>query len=76
MNLLFSYVKYSEASFQMSRQYTALLLATTLIWILLWLGYRNNKLNDEKKEKEKSARIKSKTERRKKLDNLYPNKNN
>ena len=71
---LFSYVKYSEASFQMTSQYTELLLITSIVWILLWFGYRNNKLNDEKKMKEKQERIKAKTERRKKLDSLYPNK--
>ena len=73
MDLFFSYVKYSEASFQMTSQYTALLLITSGIWILLWFGYRNNKLNDDKKMQEKQARIKAKTERRKKLDSLYPN---
>ncbi len=72
---LFSYVKYSEASFQMSNEYIALLLITTCIWILLWLGYRKNKINDENKMKEKKARIKAKTERRKKLESLYPSKN-
>ena len=75
MTKLFSYVKYSEASFQMSNEYIALLLITTCIWILLWLGYRKNKINDEKKMKEKQARIKAKTERRKKLESLYPSKN-
>ena len=74
MERLFSYVKYSEASFQMTGQYTALLLITSSIWILLWFGYRNNKLNDEKKMKEKQERIKAKIDRRKKLDSLYPNK--
>ncbi len=73
MDRLFSYVKYSEASFQMTSQYTALLLITSGIWILLWFGYRNNKLNDEKKMKEKQERIQANTERRKKLDSLYPN---
>ena len=73
MERLFSYVKYSEASFQMTSQYTALLLITSGIWILLWFGYKNNKLNDEKKMKEKQERIKAKTDRRKKLDSLYPN---
>ena len=73
MDTLFSYVKYSEASFQMTSQYTALLLITSGIWILLWFGYRNNKLNDEKKMKEKQDRIKAKTEMRKKLESLYPN---
>ena len=74
MESIFSYVKYSEASFQMTSEYTALLLITSGIWILLWFGYRNNKLNDEKKMKEKQERINAKTERRKKLDSLYPNK--
>ena len=59
----------------MSTEYIALLLTTTSIWILLWLGYRKNKINDENKLKEKQARIKAKTERRKKLESLYPNKN-
>ena len=75
MTKLFSYVKYSEASFQMSNEYIALLLITTCIWILLWFGYRKNKINDENKMKEKQARIKAKTERRRKLESLYPSKN-
>ena len=74
MEKLFSYVKYSEASFQMTSQYTALLLITSVMWVLLWFGYRNNKLNDEKKMQEKQDRIKANTERRKKLESLYPNK--
>ena len=74
MDSLFSYVKYSEASFPMTSQYTVLLLITSSIWILLWFGYRNNKLNDEKKIKEKLERIEAKTARRKKLESLYPNK--
>tara|TARA_Y100001978_G_scaffold55868_1_gene50235 strand:+ start:419 stop:649 length:231 start_codon:yes stop_codon:yes gene_type:complete len=72
---LFSYVKYSEASFQMSNEYFALLVVTTSIWILLWLGYRKNKISDENKMKEKQARIKAKTERRRKLESLYPSQN-
>ena len=72
MVTLFSYVKYSEASFPMTGQYTALLLLTTIIWILLWIGYRQNKINDEIKKKEKEKRINAKTERRKKLESLYP----
>ena len=73
---LFSYVKYSEASFPMTGQYTALLLLTTIIWILLWIGYRQNKINDEIKKKEKEERINAKTERRRKLESLYPNSTN
>ena len=74
MVTLFSYVKYSEASFPMTGQYTALLLLTTIIWILLWIGYRQNKINDEIKKKEKEVRINEKTERRRKLESLYPNR--
>ena len=74
MITLFSYVKYSEASFPMTGQYTALLLLTTIIWILLWIGYRQNKINDEIKKKEKEVRINEKTERRIKLESLYPNR--
>tara|TARA_Y100001978_G_scaffold30134_1_gene25941 strand:+ start:463 stop:645 length:183 start_codon:yes stop_codon:yes gene_type:complete len=58
----------------MSNEYIALFIITTCIWILLWLGYRKNKINDEKKMKDKQARIKAKTDRRKKLESLYPNK--
>ena len=58
----------------MSNEYITLLIITISIWILLWLGYRKNKINDEKKMKEKQARIKAKTERRRKLESLYPSK--
>ena len=71
---LFSYVKYSEASFLMTGQYTALLLLTSVIWVLLWIGYRQNKINDDIKKKEKEERINAKTERRRKLESLYPNR--
>ena len=71
---LFSYVKYSEASFPMTGQYTALLLLTTVIWVLLWIGYRQNKISDELKKKEKEERINAKTERKRKLESLYPNR--
>lgn len=73
---IFSYVKYSEASFPMTGQYTALLILTSVVWILLWFGYRQNKINDEIKEKEKRERINAKVERRKKLESLYPNRKN
>jgi len=76
MIILFSYVKYSEASFPMTGQYTALLLVTTVIWILLWIGYRQNKINDEIKKKEKEERINAKTLRRKQLESLYPDRKN
>ena len=74
VNIL-SYVKYSEASFPMTGQYTALLLLTSVIWVLLWIGYRQNKINDEIKKKEKEERINAKTERIRKLESLYPNRN-
>ena len=77
MSQIFCYVKYSEASFPMTGQYTFLLLITTVIWILLWFGYRQNKINDEIKKKEKDERINAKVQRRKKLESLYPsNKKN
>ena len=56
----------------MTGQYTALLLITSIIWILLWFGYRQNKINDEQKKKEKEERINAKVQRRKKLESLYP----
>ena len=58
----------------MSGQYIALLIATIIIWVLLWIGYRNNKINDEISEREKNRRILKKTEQRRKLESLYPNK--
>ena len=73
---LFSYVKYSEASFQMSNQYICLLLITLSIWVLLWIGYRNNKINDDKQAKEKKKRLQSKTLQKKKLESLYPKRIN
>ena len=72
MGPIFSYVKYSNASFPMTGQYTALLLTTSFIWVLLWFGYRQNKINDEIKKKEKEERINAKVQRRKKLESLYP----
>ncbi len=72
MSQIFSYVKYSEASFPMTGQYTSLLLITSIIWVLLWFGYRQNKINDEIKKKEKDERINAKVQRRKKLESLYP----
>ena len=72
MSLVFSYVKYSDASFPMTGQYTALLLITSIIWVLLWFGYRQNKINDEIKKKEKEERINAKVQIRKKLESLYP----
>jgi len=60
----------------MTGQYTALLLVTTVIWILLWIGYRQNKINDEIKKKEKEERINAKTLRRKQLESLYPDRKN
>ena len=72
MCLVFSYVKYSEASFPMTGQYTALLLITSVIWVLLWFGYRQNKINDEIKKREKEERIDAKVKRREKLDSLSP----
>jgi len=56
----------------MTGQYTALLLITSVIWVLLWFGYRKNKINDEIKKKEKKERINAKVKRREKLESLYP----
>ena len=72
MSLIFSYVKYSEASFPMTGKYMVLLLITSAIWVLIWFGYRQNKINDEIKKKEKEERINAKVQRRKKLESLYP----
>ncbi len=76
MILIFAYVKYSDASFPMTSQYALLLVLTILLWILLWFGYRQNKINDEIKKKEKEVRINAKIEKRKKLESLYPKSKN
>ncbi len=60
----------------MTGQYTVLLILTTFVWILLWFGYRQNKINDEIKKKEKEVRINAKIEKRKKLESLYPKSKN
>ncbi len=60
----------------MTGQYTLLLVLTTFVWILLWFGYRQNKINDEIKKKEKEVRINERVERRKKLESLYPKRKN
>ena len=72
MILILAYVKYSDASFPMTGQYSVLLILTTFVWILLWFGYRQNKINDEIKKKEKEVRINAKIEKIKKLERLYP----
>ena len=41
----------------MTGQYTALLLITSVIWVLLWFGYRQNKINDEIKKKKKKKEL-------------------
>ena len=56
----------------MTGEYTVLLILTTFVWILLWFGYRQNKINDEIKKKETELKINAKVERRKKLESLYP----
>ena len=56
----------------MTGQYTALLLITSVVWVLLWFGYRQNKITDEIKKKEKEERINAKVKRRKQLESLYP----
>ena len=76
MNQIFSYVKCSNANFPMTGQYTALLFLTSVIWVLLWFGYRQNKINDDIKKKEKEERINAKVQRRRKLESLYPNTKN
>ena len=60
----------------MTGEYTVLLILTTFVWILLWFGYRQNKINDEIKKKEKEVRINAKIEKRKKLESLYPKSKN
>ncbi len=75
MYSFFSYVKYSEASFPMTGQYISLLLITLLIWIFLWFGYRNNKINDEHKEKLRKKILQDKNLRLEKLSRLYPENN-
>tara|TARA_B100001029_G_C14611624_1_gene209275 strand:- start:57 stop:242 length:186 start_codon:yes stop_codon:yes gene_type:complete len=59
----------------MTGQYISLLLITLLIWIFLWFGYRNNKINDEHKEKLRKKILQDKNLRLEKLSRLYPENN-
>ena len=62
MNQIFSYVLYSQAELQWSWQYAIVSLIGCIICVGLWLGYRNNRINDEKKKADKSEDEKKKQE--------------
>ncbi len=70
----FSYVKYSQAQIQWSSEYGLILLVGILISIGLWIGYRNNEIEDERKKLEKIAVAKARKERLRKIKSLYPKK--
>ena len=75
MTRIFAYVQYSQAQMQWSWQYDALIwLIGVVIFIGLWIGYRNNEIEDEKKKLAKDLAVKARNQRLKKLESLYPKK--
>ncbi len=72
MNLSLAYVKYSTSHFDMSWGYGLLFIITLFLWVLLWYGYKNNRIYDEERKEEKEKRIRSKIEKSKRVSKLYP----
>ena len=70
----FAYVQYSQAQIQWSWQYSLISLTGVAIFIGLWIGYRNNEIEDEKKKLAKDLAIKARKQRLEKLESLYPKK--
>ena len=70
----FSYVQYSQAQIQWSWQYALIWLIGVVIFIGLWIGYRNNEIEDEKKKLAKDLAVKARKQRLEKLESLYPKK--
>ncbi len=71
---IFAYVQYSQAQIQWSWQYSLISLTGVAIFIGLWIGYRNNEIEDEKKKLAKDLAIKARKQRLEKLESLYPKK--
>ena len=71
---IFAYVQYSQAQIQWSWQYSLISLTGVAIFIGLWIGYRNNEIEDEKKKLAKDLAVKARKKRLKKLESLYPKK--
>ena len=74
MIITFGYVQYSQAQIQWSWQYTLISLIGIFIFIGLWIGYRNNEIEDEKKKLAKDLAVKARKQRLEKLASLYPKK--
>ena len=71
---IFAYVQYSQAQIQWSWQYALISLTGVAIFIGLWIGYRNNEIEDEKKKLAKDLEVKARKQRLEKLESLYPKK--
>ena len=71
---IFAYVQYSQAQIQWSWQYSLISLTGVAIFIGLWIGYRNNEIEDEKKKLAKDLAVKARKQRLEKLESLYPKK--
>ena len=71
---IFTYVKYSQAQIQWSWQYALISLIGGVIFVGLWIGYRNNEIEDEKKKLAKDLAVKARKQRLEKLASLYPKK--
>ena len=71
---LFSYIQYSQAQIEWSWEYGLVFFIGLLIFIGLWIGYRNNEIEDQKRKRLKVATDNAKKARLERLDALYPNK--
>ena len=70
----YAYVQYSQAQIEWSWQYALISLIGVVIFIGLWIGYRNNEIEDEKKKLAKDLAVKARKQRLEKLESLYPKK--
>ena len=74
MTRIFAYVQYSQAQIEWSWQYALISLFGVVISIGIWIGYRNNEIEDEKKKLAKDLAVKARKQRLEKLASLYPKK--
>ncbi len=74
MRDLFSYIQYSKAELQWNLGYAVVFLFLGIVFVALWIGYRNNQISDNQKRKAKIAGVKEKKKRLEKIASLYPEK--
>lgn len=67
-------MRYSQAQIQWSWQYGVISLIGIFIFGGLWLGFRNNQIEDEKKRHKQKVTTQIEKERLKRLESLSPKK--